>query len=162
MSTTPIQRLAGALKAFKPAEYAALGARAGVNTRAVQRAAMGVQIRADHYLKLCAAIGIDSITGDPVPIRRLGDLDWKLLGLGVELTRRIRKVLTLRKVADRIGKRVSISMLSRIENGQPVSISGVIAICQFIGTSPEQYTADPSAEKFHGKPKTATREMVTA
>lgn len=161
MSASPaVKRLKLALSTFAPEELAAIGKRAGVNTRAVQRAAAGTQVRADHYLKLCASLGIDCMAGDRVEPRRLGDLDWRLLGLGLHLTRKIRKVLTIRAAAKKIGKSVSVSMLSRVENGHPVSISGVIAICKFIGTRPEQYAATP--EMFHGKPKTETRARVSA
>ena len=160
MPVTPIQRLSCALRALPARQRTAAGKFAGVNDRAVQRAAAEVEIRADHYLKLCAAIGINSMTGAPAPVRKLGDLDWKLMGLGIEMTRRICLIASQREMVARIGNRVSLSMVSRIENGQPVSISGVIAICKFIGTTPEQYCA--SAEMFHVQPKTETRARASA
>lgn len=160
MPATPIQRLACAIIARPLRERAAIARRAGVGPSAVARAAAGMQVRADVYLKLCAALGINSLTGAPVPVRQLGDLDWKLLGLGIELRRRLTKVGTQRDMVKKIGKRVSLSTITRIETGKHVSIGNVLTICEFIGVAPEQYCGEP--KKLHVKRITETREGVTA
>lgn len=156
----PAKRLKTALARLTPRELQDVAKLAGVNTRCVQRAELGIPVNASSYVRLCAAVGIDTITGEAVLARGVGDIDWRLLGLGFHLTRRMRKDVSIRAAAQKIGKAVSPSMLSRVENGKPVSITGVIAICTFIGTKPEQYTAAP-AEMFHVGPKTETEAPVT-
>jgi hypothetical protein len=154
-ASAPAKRLRLALALVTPHQMADAVALARVNTRCAQRAELGITINANSYVRLCAALGIDVVTGEAAPVRAVGDIDWRLLGLGLHLTRRMCKAVSIRAAARKIGKAVSPSMLSRVENGQAVSVAGVIAICKFIGTKPEQYT-QASAE-FHVRPKSETR-----
>jgi hypothetical protein len=125
-----------------------------VGPTAIARAAAGRPVRAEVYLKICAALGMNSLTGEPAPIRRLGDLDWRLLGLGIELRRRLAGIGSMRAMVKKIGGRVSLSTIARIEKGQHVSIGNLLTICEFIGVAPEQYCAEP--KMFNGKRITET------
>jgi DNA-binding XRE family transcriptional regulator len=160
MPVTPTQRLACAIVARPFRERPAIARRAGVGPTAVARAAAGMPVRAEAYLKLCAAIGINSLTGEPAPVRSLGDLHWGLLGLGIEMRRRLGKIGTQRDMVKKIGGRVSLRTISFIENGKHVSIGSVLAICEFIGVAPEQYCGEP--KKLHVKRITETSEGAAA
>lgn len=162
MPATPIQRLMDALADIPRRDHAALARRAGVTVREIERAAQGTQLHTGQYLKLCAGLGIKAATGEATTPRRLGDFDWGMFRLGVEMRRRLTKRMSMRRAVAVIGHRVSLSMMSRVANAKPVSITGVIAICNWIGTEPEQYCADPAAPMFHMKPKTETPEEVAA
>lgn len=160
MAVTAAQRLMDALATVPRRAIPALAKRAGVTVREVQRAATGTLLYPREYLRLCAALGIKSTTGERIEPRRIGDFDPALFGLGVEMTRRICRHRTMRGAVEAIGRPVTLSMMSRVENGKRISISGVIAICRWIGTEPEQYCADPDAPKIHVKPKNETRERA--
>jgi hypothetical protein len=160
MPVTPIQRLADALAPVRRRDYSALAKRAGVVVREIERGAAGTQLRPSAYLKLCAALGIKAATGERVPPRRVGDFDWGMFRLGVEMRRRLTKKMNMRQAVAAIGHRVGLSTMSRVANAKPVSITSVIAICEWIGTQPEQYCADPNAPMFHVKPKSQTNEVA--
>jgi hypothetical protein len=158
MPATPIQRLSCALRAIPARQRVAVCRFAGVGPATLQRVLAEAQIRPDIYLKLCGALGIDTMTGEAAETKQIGDLDWDLLGLGFRLTRRVRGLRTVRAAAKAIGDGASPATLSRLENGQPISINGVIAICKFIGTKPEHYCAIPGAS--HVKPLSETSGVV--
>jgi DNA-binding Xre family transcriptional regulator len=157
MPATPIQRLACALKALGYVERRRLPARAGVDSSAVQRAYSEQPIKPSAYIKLCGALGISVATGEAAPVRILGEINWRALALGFEITRQMRK-LTLRQIVTTIG--TSKASLSRLENGKAISINGVIAVCGFIGTSPEHYCQPP--ELLHVKQRTSETNGVAA
>ncbi|KQZ00877.1 hypothetical protein ASD45_08420 [Pseudolabrys sp. Root1462] len=143
MPVTPIQRLQCALKARPRRDRPSIARAAGVGPTALARAAAGQDVRADAYLKICAGLGIDSRTGEASPSRRLGDLNWKMLGLAIELRRRVRKLGSQRHVVALIGGRVSLATLCRVENGKPISVNNLLTICEFLGIPPEHYCAEP-------------------
>jgi len=146
-AVSPIERLASVLASRPFRERARLARFAGVGPSAIARAASGMPVRADVYLKLCAAAGINSMNGDTIAPRRVGDLNWKMLGLGIELRRRLHGVGSQRQMVKKIGGRVSLSTITRIETGKHVSVGNLLAVCAFIGIPPEQYCAE--AEKLH-------------
>lgn len=158
--STPAQRLACVLVSRRFRERAIIAKRADVGPSAIARAAAGRPVRAEVYLKICAALGINSMTGEPVPVRPLGDLNWKLLGLGIELRRRLSGIGSQRAMVKKIGGRVSLSTINRIENGKHVSVGNLLTICEFIGVAPEQYCALP--KKFHEKRTSETKVGAAA
>lgn len=160
MRITPAQRLMDALAPIRRRDYPALAKRAGVVVREIERAAAGTQLRPGQFLKLCAALGIKSATGERVPPRRLGEFDWGMFRLGVEMRRRLSKKMNMRQAVAAIGHRVGLSTMSRVANAKPVSITSVIAICEWIGTQPEQYCADPAAPMFHVETKSQTNGVA--
>ncbi|MBS0537001.1 MAG: hypothetical protein JSR72_23325, partial [Proteobacteria bacterium] len=129
MPVTPIQRLVDELAHVRRRDYPALAKRAGVVVREIERAAAGTQLRPGQYLKLCAALGIKAASGERVPPRRLGDFDWEMFRLGVEMRRRLSKRMTMRQAVAAIGRRVGLSTMSRVANAKPISITSIIAIC---------------------------------
>ena len=149
MPVTPIQRLQCALKARPRRDHPSIARAAGVGPTALARAVAGQDIRADTYLKICAGIGIDSRTGEAVTPKRLGELDWRMIGLAIELRRRVRKLGSQRDVVAMIGGRVSLATLSRIENGTPISVNNLLTICEFLNIPPEHYCTEP--ELLHVK-----------
>jgi transcriptional regulator with XRE-family HTH domain len=147
MPATPIQRLACALKARPYRERQQIAKASGVGLSAVARALAGQQVKPDVYLKLCAALGIGARTGEAVPVRVLGAFDWRLFALGFHLTRNMKHCHTVRQASKVIG--ISPATISRLENVRPVSISAVLAVCEFMGVDPEHYCAE--REKFNVK-----------
>lgn len=141
MTATPIQRLACALKARPYRERCRIAKASGVGLSAVARALAGQQVKPDVYLKLCGALGIGARTGEAAPVRVLGDFDWRLFALGFHLTRNMKHCRTVRQTSKAIGDHVSPATISRVENYQPISINGLIAICDFMGVDPEHYCA---------------------
>jgi len=66
-----------------------------------------------------------------------------------QLVKNKRGSRNLREIANEIGE-VSISTLSRIEQGKIPDLSTYIKICEWLKVSPEEFTAGPKkAEKSH-------------
>ena len=107
------------------------------------------------YIKLCGALGITVATGESCQARTLGEFDWNAFALGFEMKRRLQG-MSLRQAEDALGQ--SKATLSRLENGKPVSINGVIAVCKFIGTTPEHYCLTPGM--IHVKRTRETRRVA--
>lgn len=158
MPATPIQRLACALKARPYRERCRIAKASGVGMSAVARALAGQQVKPDVYLKLCGALEIRARTGEAVPLRVLGDFDWRLFGLGFHLTRNMKRCHTVRQASKAIG--ISPATISRLENVQPVSINAVLAVCEFMGVDPEHYCAE--RKTLHVKRFSETKEGVAA
>ena len=135
---TPAAVLAKALKSCNRAEIARL---TGISMRKVRHAengAKGHATDADDYLRLCQVLGIDPMTGKAVPPRTPpGTLDRILFAAGVRAIRRYRNKHSIREAAAKMG--ISITTLSRIENGHVRGIDGMLAACRYIGIHPLHY-----------------------
>jgi len=160
MSTTPMQRLACVLKARPYRERQRIAKQSGVGFSAVARALAGQQVKPGVYLKLCGALGISARTGDAAPVRVLGDFDWNFFGLGFHLTRNMMNLRTVRQASKAIGEHVSSATISRLENNKPISVNGLIAVCNFMKVDPEHYCG--RSESSHVKRRSETREGATA
>lgn len=156
MPVTPIQRLQSVLKRANRIERAAFARLAGVGPTAISRVVAGQPVRAESYLRLCGAVGINSLTGEPAPSRPVGDIDWGMLALAVELRRRVRKIKSQRALARAIGGQVSHVTLSRFEKRKRVSAEHLVAVCRFLGIPPDHYCAEP--ERCHVKRTNETNE----
>lgn len=158
MPVTPIQRLQCALKAATRKDRASIARAAGVGPTAISRVVAGQPVRAEAYLRLCGAVGINSLTGEPAPIQPVGDIDWGMLALAVELRRRVRKIKSQRALARAIGGQVSHVTLSRFEKHKRVSAEHLVAVCRFLGIPPDHYCGAP--ERCHVKRTNETKEAA--
>lgn len=148
MPTSAAKRLSAALCAITgngdPERLVAFARMSGIGGVYARRAAKGIPINVDSYLKLCGAIGIDPVTGKARQPLRHNDLDWKRLGRELR-QRRTAREQSVREAAKHIG--ISISTISRIENdgnrASPLSrsqnIESALAVCGYLGTHPYDY-----------------------
>lgn len=184
--STPAQRLASALRAItsdgKPEEVVALARTNGVDGRLGRRAAAGQPVNAGAHLKLCAACGIDPVTGDdfylvnggPVPIvpSTIPHLDWNRVAIKVLLAiinndtlpddpkgRRSRRK-SLRKL-ERAWK-VPSATVNRAKHGQPVSIDNLLKIAKGLGVHPHVFLAlqPPLISQENNAPADVQRETA--
>lgn len=132
---TPITRLKAALK---PAPRQVLDAIAstGIEPRLIRRAVVGQQVNASTHLRLCAAIGIDPVTGNVAATKHVGDLHRTSLGSALRM-RRIVDKLRREPAAKQIG--VSYATLRRLEYGEPVFIEAVLAACRWLDRHPYEF-----------------------
>lgn len=124
MTVSPAKRLADALAPLDREARLLLAERAGVAEIAVSRARGQCSVTADNFLRLCAAIGIDPTPDIPrAPVRaRIGWLDHATLGLGIRSTRYANK----HSIRDAVkASRISLTTISPMEHGQPVSIENI-------------------------------------
>lgn len=104
------------------------------------------RINAADFLKLCARLGIDPVTGQRrAPVANPGTLCLPLLGAACAMTRHLKDHMSLRDAAEEIG--VSASTLSRLEQSLPISIEPVLAVCAFIGVHPFEYMAKEKQQR---------------
>jgi DNA-binding XRE family transcriptional regulator len=117
----------------------AIAHQAGVTPRQASMARAGKPINAGAYLALCAAVGVDPVSGSARPEKPLSpNVVWWLLSAALYITRNLRR-LDQRAAADAIG--ISPATVCRIERGQPVSVGVLIKVCAFIGVHPDGYAA---------------------
>jgi hypothetical protein len=133
----PAQALKAALKATPPAGLDVLEA-AGFERRLIKRAALGQQVNASVHLQLCARLGIDPVTGEAAPPREIGPLHMPSLSAALRMKRFPAK-LSLRAAARKA--RASYSALGRIERGEPVSITAILAACAWLGRHPFDFVS---------------------
>lgn len=136
---SPAAILARALKGCDDATLRQLAKRAGVTPENVVRASNGSKGRrpgANDFVRLCAVLGLDPGTGDKRKPWRPADLESKMLAIAVKM-RRYELGEGVRGAARKMG--ISISTLSRIENGSPRSFECVRAVCRYLGLSPNLY-----------------------
>lgn len=116
-----------------------LALRAGVPREIVARATNGAQgqpTRAEHYLHLCAVLGIDPLTGWPCAAHAPQALNKKLFAIAVRMAR-LATDATLAEAAKRMG--ISKTALSRIENGDVRSFEAMLAACRYARVHPLLY-----------------------
>lgn len=109
----------------------------------VHRALHGLPINTCAHLRLCAAIGIDPVTGDAIEARIIGELHWPSLGAALRMKRMADKI-TLRAAAKQA--KASYSALGRIERAQVVSIENVLAACRFLDRHPFEFVSRETTE----------------
>lgn len=112
------------------------------DVRHAERGAKGHATNANDYLKLCQVLGVDPVTGAAVPPRiPPGELDRTFFAMGVRATRRYGRNENIRVAAEEM--EISVSVLSRIENGKVRGIDGMLAACRYIGIHPMHYVGPP-------------------
>lgn len=146
MPAKPIERLARALCAItddgKPAKVVELARAWGVDGRLARRAARGIPVNVSVYLQLCAAAGIDPVTGEPVIVDGpLPALDPNRLAIKVLLA--LIAGQSLRKLAK--AWRVEYTAINRAKHGLPVNVENFLKICAGLGVHPH------SVLTFHAK-----------
>lgn len=170
MPSTPIQRLSRAIRAItedgKPALVVALAREYGVDGRLGRRAASGMDVNADAYLKLCAAAGIDPIAeGMTVALRKLPDLNWTLVGIKVlaQLIGTPAEPKTPKVAMRQAAKEWNLSLvaIARLKSGQPVGIDNLLKLCCALDCHPHEFlTRSPGM--FHGEHKVEHVEKIEA
>lgn len=110
---------------------------ADVDRRLISRVLAGQPINASAYLKLCGALGLDPVTGKPVPATAIGNIEWWFFA-GDLREKRIAKKLTCRAAAEEAG--IAPTTFFRAEAGISVSAESYLALCRFIGLHPHHYT----------------------
>lgn len=133
---TLCSKLRAAIKAMPADQRAALDQRiAGLIERGLHSA---LRVNAADFLKLCARVGIDPMTGadSGATIVNPGELSFDLIGAGLVMQQHLLGI-EQQEAALRIG--VSRQTLWRLERGMPVSAETVIAACEFIGVHPFGY-----------------------
>lgn len=143
------------IAAMRPSDVEALAARGGVPAREAGRLAIGFNVSAPDFLKLCAALGVDPMTAAASHPCRIGDLDRALLGAGMQIQRRLR--------GDSYRKAARVAMLSysailRVERGEITSVRTVLRACAYIGVHPFHYCADVSRESTETLQRCSERE----
>lgn len=114
-----------------------LSERSGVDLNTLDRACKGRRIAADPYLALCAAIGIDPVTGAPCAPHAVGKVLWCFLGYGLMGHRLLRKV-DQRAAAAQAG--LTHPLICGVEKGRSVSTESLLKICAWMGVHPEAHT----------------------
>ena len=149
MPSPAISRLSKALNAATHdgdvKELLALAERAGVNGRLARRAARGIAINADAYLKLCSAVWIDPVKGTylsatAITIEPLPDLDWNRVAIKVLLAligEPGTKKLPIRDAAKKW--RIPVVTLSRAKSEQPIGIDNLLKLCRALNCHPHDF-----------------------
>lgn len=156
MPLTPIQRLQRALNAVTHGgdahQLVELARGAGVDGVMARRAARGITINADAYLKLCAAVSIDPLTGKKRERQITGTLDWRRVSVKVLMVLIEGKLCpgkprsSLRKLAKECG--LPFVTVNRAKNAQPISPDSLMKLCTGLGCHPAQFLT-PNPGKFH-------------
>ena len=148
--STPAKRLASALRAItsdgKPEEVVALARTYGIDGRLARRAAREIPVNANAYLKLCAACGIDPMTGATGVQRTIADLDRNRLAIQVLLA--IIGGNSLRKLAKTW--KVEYTAINRAKHQLPVNVDNFLKICAGLRMHPHAFLA-PVPPEFHAK-----------
>lgn len=153
MPVTPLQRLSKALCAItsggKPEEVVAFARAWDIDGRLARRAAKAIEVNASTYLRLCAAIGIDPVSGKKAPSQALTEIDWRLVS-AMALMAQITNNLSIRKAAERW--HLPTPALVRIRDGEPVGIDNFLKFCRAcdIAAHPHKFKKRVPTE-FHGK-----------
>lgn len=135
-ATSPATFLGKSLKAADPASRHNLADRSGVAIGIINRAAGNRPISAANLLRLCACLGVDPLTGDPVKQASVGEFDEMSLALAVRMTMQIRGHSYRAAAAAAV---IPLTIFHRLAQGEIVAIAGVIAGCRYVGLHPFQY-----------------------
>lgn len=141
----PTILLAAALQ-FRPnAERHEIAERSGVPVGIINKAAGRRPISANHLLRLCAAIGLDPMTGQSIERRQAADIDRNALAIAIKLTMKLRGH-SQRKAAESVN--TTNTTWHRLINEAPVTIDSVLAGTRYVGRHPFDYLipADVSRE----------------
>lgn len=133
----PSAMLKPRIKALGTVEQASLTAK-GIERRVIRRAAVGLQINASDYLRLCAFVGLDPMTGKDCDKRVIGPLHKPTLSLALRMKREDLKI-TLRQAAAKA--RMSYSALGRIERAEDVSIEAILKACRWLNRHPFDFVS---------------------
>lgn len=134
--TTPADIMAKALAPYQDDALRKLVMRAGVSREEARRAQGGARGRitgARIYIRLCLTLGIDPIDGRAITPEPPRDIAAHNLAIAIRM-RRIALRHNIREGAEVMG--ISITTLSRIENGNMRSIDTMLAACRYIGKHP--------------------------
>lgn len=127
---TLCSKLRAAIKALPAGEQTSLGTGAA-------RLLAGLRVNAADFLRLCARLGVDPLTGEPrEPITAPQDVALFQISIGLRMHRDLHK-LPLRTVASRTN--ISAPTILRLERNMPVSAHSILAVCDFIGVHPFGY-----------------------
>lgn len=140
---TALSRLAEALKGMTGPVLVELARAAGVPEIAARRAARSRCVCSDSYLKLCAAKGLDPVTGAARTPQALGDFHRNSLGCAFKMVRIQRK-----QNQRAFGKAAKLpaTIVCRIERGEVVTVENMLAACAFMKRHPHDFVS-PTASR---------------
>jgi hypothetical protein len=146
-------RLSRHLQRLTPAQMAFASERAGIARRVGAQARKSKRISATPYMLLCAASGLDPVSGDLVAVfpRAGASIHWCAFAAALLITRQVRR-LGIRSAARQAG--VSIATLSRAENGKPIAVESFLRIAIFIGVPAGSFlcfTENTNCNTLHSK-----------
>lgn len=142
--STPIElrRLAKRLAAMTAGERVDVAKRAGVWPQLAHRVAETIgrtnvkAFEAPAFVQLCASIGLDPVSGEPVSVSSIGPFVPEHFAVAVKLTRLTAK-MTQREAAKAWG--VEKTVPYRAEKGIPISVAPFLAICRAMNRHPFEF-----------------------
>jgi DNA-binding XRE family transcriptional regulator len=146
-----LTRLAERLAAMTAAERVALAKRAGVRPQIAHRGAEiagrdNVKVfEAAAFVQLCAACGLDPMTGEDIDVSANGAFVPEHFALAVRLARMAGK-LTQREAAKAWG--VEKTVPYRAEKAAPISVGPLLTLCRAMNRHPFEFMR---CTMFHGK-----------
>lgn len=105
----------------------------GVKPRTARRAAKGLPVSASAALSLCAAIGLDPMTGEDIVPRKIGRHDTATMASAIAIAMDLR---------DHTGRDAAAAMdlsppaVTRLRRGDPVSIATLIKAYRYLNRHP--------------------------
>lgn len=161
--TTRATILAKALEGYDGPRRADLSYRCGVPIGLINRAAGQRPVSADHFIRLCAVIGIDPSTGDTVaPLPSAGEFDHGQLAMAIRMHMDMRKH-SIRAAAATVN--LSATVFLRLRDGKATAIESVCAGCRYVGLHPFGYLKpahDVSRETISGTAPIGHKSEVAA
>jgi DNA-binding Xre family transcriptional regulator len=107
-----------------------------IDGRLARRAAKGIPINASTFARLCAAVGLDAITGRPSKPEAVTEIDWRLVS-AMALMAQIERSLTVRTAAE--AWKLSTAAVVRLREGDPVNVENFLAFCKAMGCKPAKF-----------------------
>ena len=139
---SPRQRLAQALG--KVRNRLELPVKAGVSSRYVGNAVLGIPVPTIPYLRLCMAIGLDPAPGRILIIPPPSNFDFDFFALGFTLARRVKRD-NLEMAATVL--EVRPSTIAALERGYALPIGVVLRACNYINIHPFGYCTTPNVSR---------------
>lgn len=147
MAGLPIGVIANALKAVtdggKAAAVADFARRWGIEGRPARRAAEGKEVDISTHLKLCAALGLDPLTGNGIEPCQIDNVDWNRVGIQLQLAfigtpdKPVAPSFTMRVASKKWG--IPLAPLARMKAGSPASAENFFKVCDALTLHPHVF-----------------------
>lgn len=137
MTETPRTSLARAFARIDQDQIPAVASAAGVSPRQVSNLIVGRPVKANAFLRLCAALNHDPLPELPhSPLIYPANFDHAMMAMGCKIKRGLNGH-DLDAASKAIG--FSRATISRVENAHVMSIGVVLKVCAYIGVHPFNY-----------------------
>lgn len=128
-------KLAALLESCRPTQLGVVAANAGVSPVAARRARKPGAGDTSSFVLLCAALGIDGLSGEPTPPSPRPGCTFSFLQFGIVLFfARSQAGRSIRAFAPLV--ELSTATVSRAESGKPVCVETVITVCRYVRMPP--------------------------